>query len=245
LVLIEDDVAVGEATVDLLSMYGYSVRHALTAQHGLAAVTAHTRLVLLDLGLPDLDGLEVCRRLRASSNVAIVAISARSDEMDKVLALRAGADDYIVKPYGAQELLARIEAVLRRSSRSEIARPELESVRLVVSGRCELDPAAHRCWVDNTELPLTRKEFAVLELLATRAGNVVKREDLLRLVWGEEWSAAHRTLDVHVSSLRSKLGSAAVIEAVRGIGYRLGTTPPLNVDASEITSDLSDPNRHR
>jgi DNA-binding response OmpR family regulator len=219
ILLIEDDIAVGDATSDLLQMHGYSVEIARTAGAGLANLAGHD-LVLLDLGLPDLDGIEVCRRIRALCELSIIAVSARSDEIDKVLALRTGADDYIVKPYGAQELLARIEAVLRRSTRPTMTLTQ-SPARKQLGPRLELDVSAHRCWVDATEIALTRKEFAMLALLAEQPGVVVARAKILTDIWGESWNGAHRTLDVHASSLRTKLGDTVTIDVVRGVGYRL------------------------
>jgi two-component system, OmpR family, response regulator RegX3 len=221
--LVEDDPSVANATADLLQMHGYRVSLVVTGSDALANA-GDVDLVLLDLGLPDLDGIEVCRRIRATSDVPIMAISARSGEVDKVLALRTGADDYIVKPYGVHELLARVEAVLRRSQTS---RPTGDAqvhttTRVRVDARLEIDVAAHRCWTDGVESALTRKEFAVLAILAAQPGTVARRERILKDVWGDEWMSAPRTLDVHISSLRTKLGDAVNIEVVRGVGYRLG-----------------------
>ncbi len=210
----EDDASVADALGGLLRNYGFDV---LAAGTGAAAIREQegADLVLLDLGLPDLDGIEVCRRIRKLTSVPIIAVSARSEEIDKVLALRMGADDYVVKPFGFQELLARIEAVLRRASSAQVHRASFESDRLCI------DPGTHRVWVRRVEVTLARKEFKILALLAQSPGQVVGRAQLFAHVWGDEWDGANRSLDVHISSLRNKLGDAAVIEVVRGVGYRL------------------------
>lgn len=209
ILLVEDDPAVAEVLSGLLLRHGYRVDISPDARTALRRFR-EADLILLDLGLPDIDGIELCRQLRSVTQVPIIAVTARSQEVDKVLALRMGADDYVVKPFGFQELLARIEAVLRRSNTTD--RP---------IDRLEIDMASHRVWADGVEVFLARKEFAILALLVEQPGHVVGRARILRAVWGEGWDDAHRTLDVHISSLRSKLGIDGLIQVVRGIGYRL------------------------
>lgn len=212
--LVEDDIEVAEALTSMLSRYGYSIAHAVNGDEAFRQFST-ADIILLDLGLPDIDGLELCRRLREASSVPIVVLTARSEEIDKVLALRMGADDYVVKPYGFQELLARIEAVLRRTT------PVVAPVITVEFGGVSIDRASRKVFVGGVETQLTKKEFGLLDLLAESLGVVISRHDLLTKVWGDEWVDANRTLDVHISSLRQKLGPNDHIEVVRGVGYRL------------------------
>lgn len=186
------------------------------AETGAQALRMHhaADLVLLDLELPDLDGLEVCRKIRAQAPVPVIAVTSRNSELDCVLGLQAGADDYLVKPYGFRELLARMEAVMRR------ARPYEARTRCIVRGPLRVDEASRQVTLDGRRVEVTRKEFDLLHLLASRPDMVVPREQLVCQVWGQTWS--RRTVDTHVSSLRGKLGSSAWIVTVRGIGFRLG-----------------------
>jgi DNA-binding response OmpR family regulator len=171
--------------------------------------------VLLDLGLPDIDGVEVCRRLRALyPQATIVILTARSDEIDVVIGLDAGADDYLVKPFRLAELLARIRAHLRRRSPDA----DLETVSV---GTLSMDVGAHRVFVDGEELELRPKEFDLLALLLSEAGRVVPRERIMHEVWDEHWFGSTKTLDMHISSLRKRLGPTGdLITTLRGIGYR-------------------------
>ncbi len=212
--LVEDDRRVASALETALSLRGYTVTLADTAAAALAA--GPTDLVLLDLNLPDRDGLDVCRELRRRSDVAIIALTARSEETDRVAGLRRGADDYIVKPFGMAELHARIDAVMRRSARAT-ARPVIQI------GSITIDLDAHRVTVDATEIPLTRKEFGVLAALARRPGVAVSREQLLAEVWQTTWLGNPHTVEVHIGSLRAKLGDPGVVQTVWGVGYRLRT----------------------
>jgi DNA-binding response OmpR family regulator len=196
-----------------LRQHGHDVTRAATAAEALAA--APVDLVLLDLGLPDRDGIEVCRELRARSEVAIIAVTARAEERERVLGLRSGADDYVVKPFGMAELQARIEAVMRRTVRSGLART---SFRV---GDLEIDVDARRVTVSGEEITLTRKEFELLAALARRPGHAVTREQLLAEVWRTTWRGSLHTLEVHVASLRGKLGDGGFVQTVRGVGYRL------------------------
>ncbi|WP_335983932.1 response regulator transcription factor [Streptomyces sp. CA2R106] len=185
--------------------------------HGSAALTAYedVEMVLLDLDLPDLDGLEVCRALRAVSRVPIIIVTSRRSELDCVLGLHAGADDYVTKPYGLRELMARMEAVLRRT------RWEPAAARDIRHGRLHIDVDSREVSVDEEPVALTRKEFDLLYLLASQPDTVIPRKQLLQQVWGDSWS--RRTIDTHVSSLRGKLGGSGWVVTVRGVGFRLGT----------------------
>lgn len=188
----------------------------LGVTQGSAALRAHedAGLVLLDLELPDLDGLEVCRAIRAVSRVPIIIVTSRQSELDCVLGLQAGADDYVTKPYGLRELMARIEAVMRRAQWQPAA------VEEIYHGRLRIDANSREVFVGDTEVALTRKEFDLLCLLASHPDTVIPRKRLLQQVWGDSWS--RRTVDTHVSSLRGKLGDSGWIVTVRGVGFRLG-----------------------
>jgi two-component system response regulator RegX3 len=214
--LVEDDDAIAEPLTAGLARYGFGVSRARTGAEALAAPPHE--VVLLDLGLPDMDGIDVCRRLRAASTVPIIVITARSEEVDRVLGLELGADDYMVKPFGFRELVARIRAVTRRAQPAD--RPVEEPQRL---GRLELDRRQRQVRLNGTEMVLTAKEFDLLALLAEDPGAVFAREQILEQVWDPHWFGPTKTLDVHVASLRKKLGDPAWIETVRGIGFRLVT----------------------
>lgn len=189
----------------------------------LASSEDHIDFVILDLGLPDIDGLEVCRRLRKGGLEApVLILTARADEVDAVVGLDAGADDYVTKPFRLGELQARIRALLRRTQVME----EPASSVYEVNGVC-LDPAARRVHVGTEELTLSAKEFDLLAVLMREAGNVVTRDDLMREVWGAEWWGSTKTLDMHISWLRRKLSDDATsptrITTVRGVGFRFET----------------------
>ena len=213
LLLVEDDPSIAEPLADALRRSGYEVDVAADAAGGLAAVDV-ADLVLLDLGLPDLDGSEVCRRIRERSSIPVIVISARGEEIDRVLLLESGADDYLVKPFGTRELVARIRAVSRR-----ITGGEPDAVHSV--GPLRVDVATHRALLGDDEVALTPKEFDLLAHLAAEPGVVHRRRDILEAVWDEHWYGPSKTLDVHIASLRRKLGDPAWIETVRGVGYRL------------------------
>ncbi|SBT41581.1 response regulator transcription factor [Micromonospora narathiwatensis] len=211
--MVEDDLRVASALGAALRRRGYTVIPATTVAE--AATAGPVDLVLLDLNLPDRDGLELCRQIRRENeDVAIIAVTARSEERDRVAGLRAGADDYVVKPFSMAELQARIEAVLRRTARAARAETALEV------GDLRVDLNARRVWLSGREVSLTRKEFDLLMALARQAGTVVSRERLLMDIWQTTWKAGH-TLDVHVAALRGKLADAGLVETVRGVGYRL------------------------
>jgi DNA-binding response OmpR family regulator len=211
--LVEDDDSIAIPLAEGLRREGFTVVRAATGEEALAASTPD--IVLLDLRLPDLDGLEVCRRIRANSAVPIIVVSARGEEVDRVIGLELGADDYVVKPFGIRELVARIRAVARRSSA-----PQSESER-IDAGRISIDLRGHRAMVDGDEVQLTGREFDLLTVLARNAGAVVDRERILREVWHTTWYGSSKTVDVHVAALRRKLGDPGLIETVRGVGLRL------------------------
>lgn len=209
--LVEDDIRFASALTSALRRFGYDVHHVLSAAEALNAPSRD--IVLLDLGLPDVDGLVLCRHLRRDSDVPIIVLTARSDERDRVAGLRGGADDYMVKPFGVAELQARMEAVLRR------ARPKPAGIRTI--GQIHVDLDQHQVFLGTAPVALTRKEFQLLAVLAAEPGRVVSRDRLTTEVWHTSWSGTSRTLDVHMATLRAKLRGAALIENVRGVGYRL------------------------
>ncbi|MCO5994296.1 response regulator transcription factor [Actinoallomurus rhizosphaericola] len=220
LLLIEDDVSVRTALVRALSERGHAVTTAATAMTGLQqAVDGRPDLVVLDLGLPDLDGTQVLRMLRGVSRVPVIVATARDDESEIVRALDAGADDYLVKPFGAGQLDARIRAVLRRA---EDRRDEQEPV---VVGGLRIDPRAREASLDGRPLQLAPKEFDLLHYLAARAGQVVPKRELLTQVWRTPYGGADKTVDVHVAWLRRKLGETAkeprYLHSVRGAGVKI------------------------
>jgi DNA-binding response OmpR family regulator len=212
--VVEDDAAITAQLVRGLSLAGYAASSVATGRDVLSWPAAD--VVLLDLGLPDIDGVEVCRQLRARSDGAIIVITARGEESDRVLALDQGADDYMVKPFGLAELLARIRAVLRRS------RPhEGEVLR---HGDLVVDLRTGKVTVAGREVSLTPKEFSILECLASDPGRVVAREEIMDRAWDAHWYGPMKVLDVHVASLRKKLGQPRLIETVYGRGFRLADT---------------------
>lgn len=220
--LVEDDDAIAAPLAKGLERQNFSVHREATGLGAVAALTAATtpNIVLLDLGLPDIDGYEVCRRIRATSSVPIIVITARGEEIDRVLGLELGADDYMVKPFGFRELVARINAVTRRVGAPE--EPEEPVVHL--SGGLTIDTRTRRVTRGETEIVLTRKEFDLLSLLATDPGATFTREEILEQVWDSHWYGPTKTLDVHVASLRKKINDAELVETVRGVGFRLRTT---------------------
>ena len=216
ILVVEDEDAIAKPLVEGLRREGFDVSRVATGAAALAAPLPD--LVLLDLRLPDIDGTEVCRLLRARSDVPIIVVTAKGEEVDRVVGLELGADDYVIKPFGFRELLARIRAVLRRTHRGT------DDTRLR-AGSLELDLRSRRATLDGRELALTPKEFDLLALLASDPGAVVSRDHMLREVWNTEWFGPTKTIDVHVASLRKKLGDPRWIETVRGVGLRLAPQP--------------------
>lgn len=214
LLLVEDDPTISDPLLEGLRREGFDVELASTGAAALAA--APVDLVLLDLGLPDLEGRVVCQQLRETSNVPIIVVTARSDEIDRVVLLELGADDYVVKPFGFRELVARIRAVLRRAGQPEASIGDAESVSV---GALVIDRRRHEVSYDDQPVAVTPKEYDLLLCLALDAGAVKTREQLMREVWDEHWWGSTKTLDVHIASLRRKL-SPEVIETVRSVGYR-------------------------
>jgi DNA-binding response OmpR family regulator len=211
--VVEDDDAISEPLVAGLRREGFSVTLVRTAAAAMAAPPAD--LVLLDLGLPDARGFEVCKRLRARSTVPIIIVTARDDETDRVIGLELGADDYVVKPFGFRELVARIRAVSRRTA-SPAALPGPQLI-----GTLEIDRRSHRVAIAGEVVSLTPTEFDILALLAADPGAMVTRRVILAEVWDPHWYGTSKTLDVHIASLRKKLGNPAWIETSRGVGFRL------------------------
>jgi DNA-binding response OmpR family regulator len=217
--LVEDDPGIAEPLTTGLAREGFEVVAVATGRDALAAEPVD--LVLLDLGLPDLDGQAVCRQLRERSAVPVIVVTARSDEIDRVTLLEIGADDYVVKPFGFRELVARMRAVLRRAGGPAPAAADPQLNQQVVLGGVVVDRRRHEVTVDAEPLALTPKEYDLLAFLAEDPGATRTRDEILRAVWDEHWWGSSKTLDVHMASLRRKLGEALVIETVRGVGFRL------------------------
>jgi two-component system response regulator RegX3 len=216
LLVVEDDDAIAVPLIEGLARAGFTTTRAATGEEALARL-AGVDLVLLDLGLPDLDGSEVCRRVRAETEVPIIIVSARGDESERVLGLELGADDYVVKPFGLRELIARVRAVSRRAlPQSGVERPQ----RI---GAVEIDRRGRHVTVGSREVVLSPKEFDLLALLAEDAGAVVSRQQIMDEVWDPHWYGPTKTLDVHIASLRKKVGDPTLIETVRTVGFRIRT----------------------
>jgi DNA-binding response OmpR family regulator len=213
--VVEDDDGIGEPLEAGLRRDGFDVVRARTAAE--ARDAADVDLVLLDLGLPDGDGLDVCREIRARSSVPVIIVTARGEEVDRVVGLELGADDYLVKPFGFRELTARIRAVLRRAGPA----PAAGADQVTRVGTLEIDRRTRTVTVGGEVVILTRKEYELLALLAEDPGAVRSREEILTEVWDANWYGPTKTLDVHVASLRRKLGDPALVETVRGVGFRL------------------------
>ena len=220
ILLVEDDRSIASSVVEGLEAQGFQVTHVATGAGALAA--AEHDMVLLDLGLPDMDGRDVCRELRGRTKAPIIMLTARSEEFDRVLGLELGADDYVTKPFSFRELVARIRAVARRSAAEGGAAPADEAVAGPQAiGGLKIDRRTRRVFVDEQEVQLTAKEFDLLAFLAGDIGAVRTRTEILENVWDAHWYGPTKTVDAHVASLRKKLGGHEWIQAVRGVGFRL------------------------
>lgn len=211
--IVEDEDSIAEPLAEGLEREGFGVRRVATGADALAAPPPD--LVLLDLRLPDIDGYDVCRGLRARSDVPIIVVTAKGEEADRVIGLELGADDYVVKPFGLRELVARMRAVARRTERRRSADAPARI------GALEIDRRARRVFLRGRELSLTARELDLLLVLAEEPGVVVTRERIFEEVWQTTWYGSLKTIDVHVGALRRKLGDRAWIETVRGVGFRL------------------------
>ncbi|MET9912065.1 response regulator transcription factor [Streptomyces sp. NPDC006476] len=216
--LVEDDEPVAESLRRGLIRYGFAVEWVTTGGAALAHEGPYD-VVLLDLGLPDADGLDVCKALRGRGDVPIIVISARSDETDRVVGLELGADDYVSKPFGVREVIARIRAVMRRVRPAGRAVPPPGPDRY--GPRLTVDRKAARVRLDGEEVALAPKEYDLLAFLTEEPGALMSREQIMEAVWDANWFGPTKTLDVHVAALRRKLAGAITIEAVRGVGFRL------------------------
>jgi len=225
ILIVEDEKDLVKTLEYNLQREGYQTRSALEGQTALKKATLEPvpDLILLDLMLPDISGIEVCRRLKqadATKGVPVLMLTAKGEEIDRVVGFEVGADDYVVKPFSVRELLLRIKAILRR------VHAEGEEKEPTVFGPIRLDPAAHQVWVDKEEIHLTALEFRLLKTLMDRKGRVQSRDTLLSDVWGIEADVTTRTVDTHVKRLREKLGPAGkYIETLRGVGYRFAASP--------------------
>jgi two-component system, OmpR family, response regulator RegX3 len=217
ILVVEDDDGIAEPLEEGLVREGFEVERVSTGAAALVAPTPD--VVLLDLGLPDVDGYSVCRQMRARSSVPILVVTAKGAEVDRVIGLELGADDYIVKPFGLRELVARIRAVLRRTNELPVADNQFQ-----VLGGLVVDRRTRRVLVHGEEVTLSPKEFDLLALLAVDPGAVVTRQTILEEVWDPHWYGPTKTVDVHVASLRRKLGHPEWVETVRRVGLRLGDT---------------------
>jgi DNA-binding response OmpR family regulator len=225
IVVVEDDQHIADLVELYLRQEGFRVVQASDGQRGLDAVRdQRPRLVILDVGLPvvdglPLDGLEVCRRLRADSDVPILMLTARDGEIDRVLGLEMGADDYVAKPFSPRELVARVRAILRRADGPASGR---EAPGVLLAGGVEVDVGRREARVDGVVVPLATREFDLLRYLAENSGLALSRQQILDAVWGAGWYGDERTIDVHVGQLRKKLGVGLPLATVWGVGYRLG-----------------------
>jgi DNA-binding response OmpR family regulator len=232
LLLVEDDQAIYEPLIRGLQREGLSVDHVTLGREALARVgdVPMPDVVILDLGLPDIDGYDVCSQLRETSDIPIIILTARGDETNRVRGLELGADDYMVKPFGLRELIARIGSVTRRSARADSDSAsndndnDNDNVVTLAPGLL-LDTRSRRVTRDGNDIDLTRKEFNLLALLATDRGAIHRRTDILEQVWDTHFYGPSKTLDVHIAGLRRKLGDHQLIETVRGVGFRMRADP--------------------
>jgi len=218
ILVVEDEQAIADLVRAYLRRDGFDVVWARSGEQALEELSRHpVRLVVLDIGLPGIDGFEVCRRLRGRTGVPILILSARDEEIDRVAGLEAGADDYVTKPFSPRELVARVKAILRRAGG---AGASVDGGSLAL-GDVELDRASRTVRAGGEPVELTAREFDLLAALLAHPGVVLSRERLLELVWGGEFAGGTRTVDVHVGQLRGKLGRPEMIETVRGAGYKV------------------------
>ncbi|GIU87611.1 MAG: DNA-binding response regulator [Acidimicrobiia bacterium] len=219
ILVVDDEPNIAELVELYLRRDGFRVVTAGTGQDALRLARDHApRLVVLDVGLPDLDGLEVCRRMQAAAPVPVIFLTARDGEIDRVVGLELGADDYVTKPFSPAELVARVKAVLRRA---EGGAPPTDVLR---AGAVEVDTGRREVRVYGEPVAFTTKEFDLLRFLVQRPGLALSRQQILDGVWGHDWYGDARTVDVHVAQVRKKVGGAVRIATVRGIGYRLDPT---------------------
>jgi two-component system, OmpR family, response regulator len=220
ILVVEDEQTIADLVRAYLRRDGFGVVWARSGEQALDELSRHpVRLVILDLGLPGIDGFEVCRRLRSRADVPILILSARDDEVDRVAGLEAGADDYVTKPFSPRELVARVKAILRRAGAP--GRAGTAEGGALVAGDVALDRAARTVTAGGEPVELTSREFDLLAALLAHAGVVLSRDRLLDLVWQGEFAGGTRTVDVHVAQLRAKLDRPGLIETVRGAGYKV------------------------
>ena len=224
--VVEDETALAGLLASYLERDGFEVAVAYDGQHGVAlAREMDPDIVILDLGLPGLDGVEVCRQIRTFSDAYIVMLTARTDEVDKLIGLSVGADDYVTKPFSPRELIARVQAMFRRPR--PLGQRPVAHAEALTFGTLALDVVGRDVWLAGEPVPLTRTEFDLLAALALRPGMAFNRRQLIEAVWGPEWVGDEHLVDVHIGHLRRKLGDNAdlskFVRTVRGIGYRMGT----------------------
>ncbi len=215
IVVVDDEPNIADLVDLYLAREGFRVLKTGTGEGGVQAVKDHRpRLVVLDVGLPDVDGLEVCKRLRAISQIPVIFLTARDSEVDRVVGLELGGDDYLTKPFSPAELVARVKAVLRRVDGGAAA-------EVMQCGGAAIDAGRREVRVNGEPVEFTTKEFDLLRYLAERPGLALSRQQILDGVWGYDWYGDARTVDVHIAQVRKKLGDAVEIKTVRGVGYRL------------------------
>ena len=217
ILIVEDEESISSFVKMYLEREGFNVTVAQTGERAMEVLDGPVDLVTLDLMLPDMDGLDICRKVRATSNVPIIMLTARDEDIDKIVGLEVGADDYVTKPFNARELVARIKSILRRANAPSATSRKLRC------GEIYIDAARRECLVNGEAVMLAPKEFDLLWELMERDGEVLNREQLLEKVWGYTYAGDTRTVDVHVRQLRKKLGDDCPIVTVWGSGYKVGT----------------------